>query len=39
MKYVKLDGTIITSNEYETLKNNDEEVYKMAFIGCSYHCG
>ena len=39
MKYIKLDGTIITEEEYHAMKNQGESVYKMAFVGCTYHCG
>jgi hypothetical protein len=35
MKYVKKDGTIISESEY----NQGGEVYRMAFVGCTYHCG
>ena len=38
MKYIKLDGTIITEEQYHTLKQ-DNNVYRMAFVGCTYHCG
>jgi hypothetical protein len=34
MKYIQLDGTIITIDEYDSNVN-----YKMAFVGCTYHCG
>jgi len=34
IKYVKLDGTIIDYNEY-----NSNVDYIMAFVGCTYHCG
>ena len=37
MKYVKLDGTIITEEEYNTA--SEGTAYKMAFVGCTYHCG
>jgi hypothetical protein len=39
MKYVQLDGTIITETEYTSAKALDEQVYRMAFVGCTYHCG
>ena len=39
MKYIKLDGTIIQKAEYETLKSQEQSVYRMAFVGCTYHCG
>ena len=37
MKYVKLDGTIISEEEYNTAPEGT--AYKMAFVGCTYHCG
>ena len=37
MKYVKIDGTIITEEEYNTTPEGT--AYKMAFVGCTYHCG
>ena len=39
MKYVKLDGTIIQKSEYDSLKAQGKQVYRMAFVGCTYHCG
>ena len=39
MKYVKIDGTIITELEYISAKTIGEPVYRMAFVGCTYHCG
>jgi hypothetical protein len=37
MKYIKLDGTIVTKEYYDT--NCDiEKIYKMAFVGCTYKC-
>jgi len=39
MKYIKLDGTIIQKAEYTTLKAQGKQVYRMAFVGCTYHCG
>jgi hypothetical protein len=35
MKYVTLDGTIITKEDYE-LDPNDK--YKIAFVGTTYKC-
>ena len=26
-------------NEYQTRKNNGEDVYIACFVGCTYHCG
>jgi hypothetical protein len=39
MRYLLPDGTQITKEEYDTKKSNNEEVYKAAFVGCTYHCG
>lgn len=39
MKYIKIDGTVIEKHEYDTLKTEGEQVYRMAFVGCTYHCG
>ena len=39
MKYIDISGTIITEEEYTTRKENSEQVYRMAFVGCTYHCG
>jgi len=34
MKYICLDGTIVDKEYYE----NNSNVYRMAFVGCSYKC-
>jgi len=39
MKYTKLDGTLINKVDYELLQGQGQSVYKMAFVGCTYHCG
>lgn len=39
MKYIKLDGTLLSEQEYTTAKSSGQPVYKMAFVGCTYHCG
>ena len=41
IKYVRLDGTIIEKEVYEQEKAavSNAQVYKMAFVGCTYHCG
>jgi hypothetical protein len=39
LKYVKLDGTIINFDEYNLCLSCNISVYKMAFVGCTYHCG
>ena len=40
-RYVKLDGSIISKEEYDDAKTHDPDakVYIMAFVGCTYHCG
>ena len=40
IKYVTIDGTVldIDTNEYKNNTSNYPNVYKMAFIGCSYTC-
>jgi len=40
VRYVYLDGTEITSNEYMISKQNGghNDVYKMVFVGCTYNC-
>jgi hypothetical protein len=37
MKYIKLDGTIVSKDYYE-INCEIEKIYKMAFVGCSYKC-
>ena len=39
LKYIKLDGTIIDLDEYNLCLSSNISVYKMAFVGCTYHCG
>lgn len=39
IRYVRKDGSIITKLEYDVAKSANEEVYKAAFVGCTYHCG
>jgi len=39
MKYIKLDGTVVQKAEYDTLKAQGKKVFRMAFVGCTYHCG
>ena len=34
MKYVTIEGDILTSNQYDSNIH-----YKMAFVGCVYTCG
>ena len=39
MRYLRPDGTVVSKSEYEMAIQNGEEVYRAAFIGCTYHCG
>ena len=39
LRYLLADGTQITETDYNTRKANSENVYKAAFVGCTYHCG
>ena len=40
MKYILIDGTIINEEEFNTIMaNGDGQAWKMAFVGCTYHCG
>lgn len=39
MRYLLPDGTQISKKEYESKKGKGEEVYRAAFVGCTYHCG
>ena len=39
IKYVRLDGTIIDKNVYDVELSSNLPVYKMAFVGCTYHSG
>jgi hypothetical protein len=39
IRYLTASGEIITEAEYNTRKNNNEDVYKAQFIGVTYHCG
>jgi hypothetical protein len=39
LRYLLSNGTQITEEEYNTKISNNEEVYKAAFVGCTYHCG
>jgi len=38
MKYIYLDGTITTKDDWE-LNNITSNIYRMALCGCTYHCG
>jgi hypothetical protein len=39
IKYVRLDGSIIEKNVYDIELSSNLPVFKMAFVGCTYHCG
>jgi hypothetical protein len=44
MRFLRPDGVgigfvEITQVEYEKLKSEGREVYRAAFVGCTYHCG
>ena len=39
MKYIRLNGDIIDKTTYEIELSSNLPVYKMAFVGCTYHCG
>ena len=39
VRYLRADGTQISKEEYEVSKLSGEEVYRAAFVGCTYHCG
>ncbi len=39
-RFLNADGTLIaTEAEYNTKKENGENVYIAQFVGCTYHCG
>ncbi len=39
LRYLDLQGAILTKAEYDTKLANSEEVYIAAYVGCTYHCG
>lgn len=39
IRYLDIDGSRITEDEYTERKTAGESVYRGAFIGCTYHCG
>ena len=39
MRYLLPNGNQISKQDYELKKSNGEEVYRAAFVGCTYHCG
>ena len=39
IKYIRLNGDIIDKNTYNLELNKNMKVYKIAFVGCTYHCG
>ena len=39
IRYLLANGKQITEADYTTRQSNGENVYKAAFVGCTYHCG
>ena len=39
IRYLNINGEIITKQQYTTLQNSGNTVYKAAFVGCTYHSG
>ena len=39
IKYIRLNGDIIDKITYDNELSSNLPVYKMAFVGCTYHCG
>lgn len=39
MKYVKPDGSIIDREEYMHRITKGKKAFRIAFVGCTYHCG
>jgi hypothetical protein len=39
MRYIRLNGTIIDKNVYDIELSSNLQVFKMAFVGCTYHSG
>ena len=39
IRYILPDATQISESEYDAKIAADEEAYKAAFVGCTYHCG
>ena len=39
IKYIRLNGDIIDKLTYDIELSSNLPVYKMAFVGCTYHCG
>jgi hypothetical protein len=39
IRYLLPDATQISKSDYDTKLAAGEEVYKAAFVGCTYHCG
>ena len=39
IRYILPDATQISESEYDAKIAAGEEVYKAAFVGCTYHCG
>jgi len=39
VRYLRADGTILTKSEYDEGIELGQQLFKAAFVGCSYHCG
>lgn len=39
IKYIQFDGTEMSEDEYNLRKQRNENVFRKAFVGCTYHCG
>ena len=39
VRYLMSDGSEIDETEYNTRKDNNEDVYIATFVSCTYHCG
>jgi hypothetical protein len=39
LKYIRLNGDIIDKTTYDLELSKNMKVYKIAFVGCTYHCG
>ena len=39
IRYVDVSGSILSKEDYDTKKENGESVHKVAYVGCTYHCG
>jgi len=39
IRYLKSDGKIITKDQYDSMLQNGQSVFIVAFLGCTYQCG